>query len=203
MRRLLPLLAVLSLVAAAAAQTATWTIDPAHSTAAFTVRHMMINNVRGEFSKTTGTLQLDPKDITKSTVEASIDAATVNTRVEARDADLRSANFFDVAKYPILSFKSTKVEQVAPGKLRVTGDLTMHGVTRPVVLDVDGPSPAIKDPWGNTRIGLSASTKINRKDWGLMYNKLLESGGMVVSEEVAIDLELEFVQKAPAPSKGN
>lgn len=203
MRRLLPLLAALFLVAAAAAQSTTWAIDPAHSTAAFTVRHMMINNVRGEFSKLTGTLALDPKDVTRSTVEASIEAASVNTRVEARDNDLRSANFFDVARYPALSFKSTKVEQVSPGKLRVTGDLTMHGVTRSVVLDVDGPSPAIKDPWGNTRIGLSATTKINRKDWGLMYNKLLESGGMVVSEEVAIDLELEFVQKVPAPGKGN
>jgi polyisoprenoid-binding protein YceI len=204
MRRLLPLLAALFLVAAAAAQSTTWAIDPAHSTAAFTVRHMMINNVRGEFSKVMGTLALDPKDITKSSVEATIDAASVNTRVEARDNDLRSSNFFDVAKYPTLSFKSTKVEQVAPGKLRVTGDLTMHGVTRPVVLEVDGPSPEIKDPWGNTRIGLSASTRINRKDWGLMYNKLLESGGMVVSEEVAIDLELEFVKKAPSPAgKGN
>ncbi len=203
MRRLLPLLAALFLVAAAAAQSTTWAIDPAHSTAAFTVRHMMINNVRGEFSKVAGTLALDPKDITRSTVEASIDAASINTRVEARDNDLRSSGFFDVARYPTLSFKSTQVEQVAPGKLRVTGDLTMHGVTRPVVLDVDGPSPAIQDPWGNTRIGLSATTRINRKDWGLMYNKLLESGGMVVSDEVTITLELEFVEKAPAPSKGN
>ncbi len=201
MRRLLPLLAALFLAAAAAAQTTTWALDPAHSTAAFTVRHMMINNVRGEFGKLTGTLALDPKDLGKSTVEAAIDAASINTRVEARDNDLRSANFFDVAKYPTLSFKSTRVEPVSPGKLKVTGELTMHGVTRPVVLDVDGPSPAIKDPWGNRRIGLSASTRINRKDWGLMYNKLLESGGMVVSEEVAIDLELEFVQKAPAPAK--
>lgn len=196
-------LVLLMLVAAAHAQSTTWTIDPNHSTAAFSVRHMMINNVRGEFSKLTGTLALDSKDITRSTVEASIDAATVNTHVEARDNDLRSSDFFDVAKYPTLSFKSTKVEQVSPGKLRVTGDLTMHGVTRPVVLDVDGPSPEIKDPFGNTRIGLSASTRVNRKDWGLMYNRLLESGGMVVGEEIAITLELEFVKKAPAPTKGN
>ncbi|HYX70930.1 MAG TPA: YceI family protein [Terriglobales bacterium] len=188
-------LLLLTLVVAARAQNTTWAIDPAHSTAAFTVRHMMINNVRGEFSKVTGMLQLDSADITKSSAEATIDAASVNTRVEARDNDLRSANFFDVAKYPTLSFKSTKVEQAGPGKLKVTGDLTMHGVTRSVVLDVDGPSPEIKDPWGNTRIGVSASTRINRKDWGLTYNKLLETGAMVVSEEVTIDLELELVKK--------
>jgi len=192
------LLVLLALSAAAHAQSATWAIDPAHSTAQFTVRHMMINNVRGEFSKVAGTLQLDSRDVTKSTVEATIDAASVNTRVEARDNDLRSDNFFDVTKYPTLTFKSTKVEQVSPGKLRVTGDLTMHGVTRAVVLDVDGPSPEIKDPWGNTRIGLSASTRINRKDWGLTYNKLLETGAMVVGEEVGITLELELVKKPPA-----
>ena len=195
MRRLLAFLAPLLLLAAASAQTTTWTIDPNHSVAAFTVRHLMINNVRGEFNKTTGTLQLDPGDITKSSVEATIDASTVNTRVDARDADLRSPNFFDVAKYPTLTFKSSKVEQAGPGKLRVTGDLTMHGVTRPVVLDVDGPSPEIKDPWGNTRIGISATTRINRKDWGLTYSKLMESGGMMVGEEIAIDLELELVKK--------
>ena len=190
----LPLI-LLTLAVAARAQSTTWAIDPAHSNAAFTVRHMMINNVRGEFSKVTGTLQLDSSDITKSSVEASIDAASVNTRVEARDNDLRSANFFDVAKFPTLTFKSTKVEQAGPGKLKLTGDLTMHGVTRSVVLDVDGPSSEIKDPWGNTRIGVSASTRINRKDWGLTYNKLLETGAMVVGEEVTIELELEFVKK--------
>jgi polyisoprenoid-binding protein YceI len=188
-------LAVLALAVAAHAQSTTWAIDPAHSTAAFTVRHMMINNVRGEFSKVAGTLQLDTADLSKSSVEATIDAASVNTRVEARDNDLRSDHFFDVAKYPALTFKSTKVEQAGPGKLKITGDLTMHGVTRPVVLDVDGPSPEIKDPWGGTRIGVSASTRINRKDWGLTYNKALEAGGVLVGDDIAITLDLEFVKK--------
>lgn len=196
-------LALVALAATAHAQS-NWAIDPAHSTAQFTVRHMMINNVRGEFGKVTGMLVLDAKDITKSSVEATIDAATVNTRNESRDNDLRSPNFFEVAKYPTLTFKSSKVEQIAPGKLKVTGDLTMHGVTRAVVLDVEGPSPEIKDPWGSTRIGVSASTRINRKDWGLTYNKVLETGGALVGEEVAITLDLEFVKKAPAPAaKGN
>ena len=188
-------LVLLALALAAHAQSTTWAIDPAHSTAAFTVRHMMINNVRGEFSKVTGTLQLDSADISKSSAEATIDAASVNTRVEARDSDLRSDHFFDVAKYPSLTFKSTKVEQAGPGKLKITGDLTMHGVTRSVVLDVDGPSPEIKDPWGNTRIGLSASTRINRKDWSLTYNKALEAGGVLVGDDIAITLDLEFVKK--------
>jgi len=187
-------LILLTLAASARAQSP-WAIDPVHSTAAFTVRHMMINNVRGEFGKVTGTLVLDGKDITKSTVEATIDAATVNTHNADRDSDLRSDHFFDVAKYPNLSFKSTQVEQAGPGKLRVIGDLTMHGVTRSVVLDVDGPSPEVKDPWGNTRIGASASTRINRKDWGLTYNKALETGGVLVGDEIAITLDLEFVKK--------
>ena len=188
-------LVLLALALAAHAQSTTWAIDPAHSTAAFTVRHMMINNVRGEFSNVTGTLQLDSADISKSSAEATIDAASVNTRVEARDSDLRSDHFFDVAKYPSLTFKSTKVEQAGPGKLKITGDLTMHGVTRSVVLYVDGPSPEIKDPWGNTRIGLSASTRINRKDWSLTYNKALEAGGVLVGDDIAITLDLEFVKK--------
>ncbi len=190
MNRLAALLALAPL--AALAETATWNIDPAHTQSMFTVRHMVISSVKGEFEKTTGTVLLDEKDITRSSVEATIDAASINTRVANRDNDLRSPNFFDVAKYPTITFKSTKVEKAGQGKLKVTGNLTLHGVTRPVVLDVEGPTAPIKDPGGHTRRGLSATTTINRKDFGLQYNKMIEAGP-VVGDEIKIDIEAELV----------
>jgi polyisoprenoid-binding protein YceI len=174
--------------------TTNWNIDPVHSSAQFKVKHMMISNVKGEFTAVTGTLALDEKDITKSRVEASIDATTINTREAQRDAHLKSADFLDVEKFPTLSFKSTRVTKKGDGELSVTGDLSLHGVTRSVVFEVEGMSTPTKDPWGNTRIGLSASTRISRKDFGLTWNAALETGGILVGEEVTITLDVQFVK---------
>lgn len=183
----------------ASAGTTTWQIDPQHSSTQFGVTHLMISTVRGEFHGLKGTLILDDKDITKSTVEVSIDANSVDTREPNRDAHLKSPDFFDVAKYPTLTFKSTKVEQVSAGQLKVTGDLTIRGVTKQVVLNVDGPKTPIKDPMGMQRTAVSATAKINRQDFGVSWNKTLDSGGVVVSDEVRITLDVEMV--IPPPSK--
>ncbi len=192
------LAATLSLPAAAA--TSTWQIDPNHSAAQFAVRHLAISTVRGAFTKVNGTVQLDDKDISKSSVEVTIDADSVDTRVPNRDKDLRSDHFFDAQKYPTITFKSTKVEQVEPGKLKVTGDLTIHGVTKPVVLDVEGPTSAVKDPWGNQRAAANATTKINRQDYGVKWNATMDGGGLVVGDDVTITIDLEMVQKSAAKS---
>jgi polyisoprenoid-binding protein YceI len=172
----------------------TWNIDPVHSSAQFKVKHMMISHVKGEFSAIKGSVALDSTDITKSHVDASIDATTINTREEQRDGHLKSADFFDVAQFPTITFKSTQVSKSGADTLAVAGDLTIHGVTRNVVLEVEGPSAPVKDPYGNMRIGLSATTRINRKDFGLTWNGVLESGGLLVGEEVAITLDLEFLK---------
>jgi polyisoprenoid-binding protein YceI len=185
------LAAVLSLPAAAT----TWQIDPQHSSAQFSVRHMAIATVRGAFSKVTGTIVLDDKDITKSSVDVTIDTTTVDTREPNRDNDLRSDKFFDVAHYPTMTFKSRKVEQVSPGKLKVTGDLTIRGTTKEVVLDVDGPSAPIKDPWGNQRAAASATTKVNRQDFGVKWNATLDNGGVVVGDDVSITIDVEMIHK--------
>ena len=188
--------AALSLSGAAA--TSTWQIDPNHSAAQFAVRHLAISTVRGAFTKVSGTVQLDDKDITKSSVDVTIDTASVDTRVEARDKDLRSDHFFDVEKYPTITFKSTKVEQVEAGKLKVTGDLTIHGVTKQAVLDVEGPTAPVKDPWGNQRAAVNATTKINRQDYGMKWNNKMDTGGLVVGDDVAITIDAEMVQKGAA-----
>jgi len=177
---------------------ATWEIDPAHSSAEFSVKHMMVSNVKGSFNIEKGTVNLDDKDITKSTVEATLDAKSVNTGNAKRDEHLRAPDFFDTAKFPTITFKSTKVEKAGEGKLKVSGNLTMHGVTKPVVLDVTGPSKESKDPWGNTRTGVEATTKLNRKDFGLTYNSALETGGVAVGEEVTVTLDLSLTKKAEA-----
>jgi polyisoprenoid-binding protein YceI len=174
--------------------TTAWNIDPVHSVAEFKVKHMMISNVKGQFTRTKGVLALDETDLTNSRVEASIEAASINTRDDQRDAHLKSADFFDVEKFPMLSFKSSKITRVADGELSVTGELTIHGVSRNVVFTVEGPTAPGKDPWGNTRIGLSATTKINRKDYGLTWNAALETGGILVGDEVTITLDLQFVK---------
>jgi polyisoprenoid-binding protein YceI len=171
-----------------------WNIDPVHSVAEFKVKHMMISNVKGQFTRVKGALSLDEADLTKSRVEASIDAASINTREDQRDAHLKSADFFDVEKFPTLSFKSSKVTRVADGELAVAGELTIHGVSRNVAFTVEGPTPPAKDPWGNTRLGLSATTKINRKDFGLTWNSALETGGILVGEEVTITLDVQFIK---------
>ncbi len=176
------------------AAVSTWNIDPAHSVAEFKVKHMMISNVKGQFTGVSGKLALAEEDITKSIIEASIDAASVNTRDADRDKHLRSADFFDVEKFPALTFRSTRITRTSDDELAVEGELTIHGVTRKVVFAVEGPTAPGKDPWGNTRIGISATTKINRKDYGLTWNAALETGGILVGEDVTITLEVQFVK---------
>ena len=174
--------------------TTTWNIDPVHSVAEFKVKHMMISNVKGQFPKVSGILTLDESDLSKSRVEATIDASSIETRDPQRDAHLKSADFFDVEKFPTLFFKSTAVRPVKDGELSVEGDLTIHGVTRNVTFTVEGPTPAAKDPWGNMRVAVSATTKINRKDFGLTYNAVLETGGILVGDEVTITLDVQFIK---------
>jgi len=172
----------------------TWNIDPVHSVAEFKVKHMMISNVKGQFTNLKGSVTLNDGDITRSQVDASIDANSISTRDPQRDAHLKSADFFDAEKFPTLAFKSTRVSRAGDGELKVAGDLTIHGVTRSVVFHVEGPTAPGKDPWGNTRIGLSATTKINRKDFGLTWNAALETGGILVGDEVTITLDVQFVK---------
>jgi polyisoprenoid-binding protein YceI len=174
--------------------TTTWNIDPAHTAAEFKVKHMMIANVKGHFAKVSGVLIRDESDPTNDRVEATIEAASLHTRDEQRDAHLKSVDFFHVEKFPTLHFKSTGVKVAGGGELSVEGDLTIHGVTRKVRFAVEGPTPPAKDPWGNTRIGLSATTKISRKDFGLTYNAALETGGVLVGDEVTITLDAQFVK---------
>jgi polyisoprenoid-binding protein YceI len=178
----------------ACAQAVPWTIDAGHSAAQFTVRHMVVANVKGQFDGPTGTVTFDPANVPGTLrVDASIDARTINTRNADRDADLRSDLFFDVNRFPAITFKSKRAEGAA-GRFKVTGDLTMHGVTKEVVLDVDGPTPAIKDIWGNTRVGATASTVVDRRDFGLLYSRILEAGGAVVGNDVTITIDLELTR---------
>jgi polyisoprenoid-binding protein YceI len=174
--------------------TSSWNIDPAHATTEFKVKHMMIANVKGYFSKVTGVLHHAEGDPTKSSIEASIEAASIETREPQRDAHLKSADFLHVEKFPTLSFKSTDIKVAGDGELKVQGDLTIRGVTRKITFAVEGPTPAAKDPWGNTRMAISATTKINRKDFGLTWNAALETGGILVGDEVTITLDVEFVK---------
>ena len=184
----------------AEAASSTWQIDPQHSSAQVAVRHLGLSTVRGAFSKLSGTMVLDDQDITKSSVEVTIDVNTVDTREPDRDKDLRSERFFDVARFPTMTFKSKKVEQIAPGKLRVTGELTIHGTTKEVLLDVDGLTPPTKDPWGNQRVAATATTKINRQDYGVKWNAKLDNGGVVVGDDVNITIDVEMIQKAASKS---
>lgn len=172
----------------AAAQDNSWQIDPKHTTAQFSVRHLGISTVRGWFNKVSGSVQYDPANLAKTSIQATIDAASIDTRVEARDNDLRSPHFFDVEKYPTITFQSKKVEPAGAGKLKVTGDLTMHGVTKEAVLDVDGPSPAIKDQKGDQRMGASATTKINRMDFGVA------GAAGVAGDEISITIDIEMLK---------
>lgn len=178
----------------AAAQSSSWQIDPNHSAAQFAVRHLGISTVRGTFNKVSGTVNYSATDPSKTQIDVAIDASSVDTRVEKRDNDLRSANFFDIANFPTISFKSRKVESPGEGKLKVTGDLTIRGTTREVVLDVDGPTPAMKDAAGNLHMGASATTKLNRRDFGV------NGAGAVAADDVAITLDVELIQRASAPA---
>jgi len=188
MRILLTAIVSLALALPAAAETQSWNIDGAHSSAQFSVRHMGISTVRGAFTKVSGTVQYDPGDLAKTVIDATIETASVDTRVEMRDNDLRSPHFFDASKYPTLTFKSKKVAEAGPGKLKVTGDLTIHGVTKEVTLDVEGPSAPVKDPRGNLRVGASASTTINRKDFGV------DGAAAVVGDDVPITIDMELTR---------
>jgi len=172
----------------------TWNIDPAHSVAEFKVRHMMISYVRGEFAGLSGVLKLNESDYTRSSIEASIPAASVKTVDEKLDAHLKNPDFFDVDRFPALKFKSTTIQSAGGRDYVVTGDMTIHGVTRSVTLQVKDVSQPAIDPWGNLRIGLSASTKVNRKDFGIVWNTALDSGGVLVGDEVAITLDVQFIK---------
>ncbi len=180
----------------ASAASTTWQIDPAHTAAQFAVKHLMISTVRGEFKGVTGTVVWDDKDVTKSTVDVTIDAKTVNTGEEKRDQHLKSPDFFDVEKFPTMTFKSKKVEAGGAGKLKITGDLTIHGVTKEAVLEVEGPTAPVTDPWKNTRVAASATTKINRQDFGVKWNANMDGGGVVVGDTVTITIDLEMVKQA-------
>lgn len=195
MKRFMSLITVMLLSLPLSAFASTWTLDPDHTAAQFKVRHLMISNVKGVFEKISGTLNLDDKDVTKSKVDVVIDIASVNTNIKKRDDHLRSADFFDAAKFPSMTFTSNKVEKNGTDKLKVTGNLTIKGVTRPVVLNVEGLTAEIKDPMGNVRRGASATTVVNRKDFGVSWNKTMDNGGAVVGEEVAIQIEVEFIRK--------
>ena len=172
----------------------TWKVDAAHSVAEFKVKHMMISNVKGRFTGVSGTLYLDENNVENSHLQASIDAASILTGDAQRDAHLKSADFFVVEQYPTLAFRSTRVVPNGEGELKATGDLTIHGVTREVTFTVEGPTAPAKDPWGNTRVAVSATTKINRKDFGLTWNAALETGGILVGDEVTITLEVQFIK---------
>ncbi|MGE5326741.1 MAG: YceI family protein [Deltaproteobacteria bacterium] len=175
-----------------------WEIDPAHSSAQFSVRHMMIANVKGEFSKVTGRVEFDGENIERAFVDAIVDVNSISTRESARDAHLKSADFFDAEKFPAMTFKSKRIGKSTNGNLKLVGELTIRGTTREVTLALEGPTPPMKDPWGNVRRGASASGKINRKDFGLTWNAALETGGVLVGDEVSITLDVELIQK-PTP----
>ena len=170
-------------------------IDQSHSEIQFSARHMMVSKVRGVFEKWDGTIALDPANPANTTVDITIDAASINTKDAQRDGHLRSPDFLNVEKFPSVTFKSTKVAVTADNEAKLTGDLTIAGVTKPAVLDVEYQGNA-KSPWGTTSYGFSAHTKINREDWGLTWNAALETGGWLVGKEISIDIELELIQVA-------
>lgn len=187
---------LLSALAAFSAMATDYKIDPAHSSAQFSVTHMGLSKVRGGFGNVQGAVSYDPANPTAAKVEATIDVSTVSTNDVKRDGHLKSADFFEVEKYPTMKFVSTKVEKAGAGKLKVTGDLTLKGVTKPVVLTVEGPTDEIKDPRGMLRRAASATTRINRKDFGIIWNRALDTGGVMVSDEVDITIDLQFATSA-------
>jgi polyisoprenoid-binding protein YceI len=188
---------VLALGSAAAAQTV-WEIDGAHSSVQFSVRHLMITDVRGRFGTLTGSARADEQDLARSVIEATIDAASIGTREQKRDAHLRSADFLDVERHPTITFRSTAIAPAGDGRWRVTGDLTLHGMTRPVVLDVEGPTAHVKDNAGNTRAGARATTRLNRKDFGITWSKTMDGGGLVVGDEIDVTIDVQGIRRAAA-----
>ena len=184
------------LAVAGTARASDWELDPAHTTATFSVRHLMVSTVEGRFEKVSGKVVLDEANPARSSVDIAIDPSSINTGNSQRDGHLKSPDFFDVAKFPKLDFKAKKIDKAGAGKFKVEGDLTMHGVTRPITLDVEGPSAAIKDPMGRMVRAVVARGKLNRKDWGLTWNKALEGGGVLVSDEVKLEVHAERVEAA-------
>ncbi len=193
-RKIFFIFLVCGILAVTLAQASTWEDDPAHSSIEFKVRHMMISNVKGSFDSFTVSLNYDDKDVAKSSVETVIQAASISTGVERRDNDLKGPKYLDVAKYPELRFVSKRVQKVGAG-LQIIGDLTIHGITREVVVNVSEITPPSPDPWGGVRMGASAAALVKRSDFGLTYNQVLETGGVVVGDEVAINIEMEFIKK--------
>ena len=192
MRRL-PLIALCLAVSPVFAST--WDIDPAHTSVQFSVRHLMISNVRGELRKVAGTVRADDQDPTRSVIEATIDAASVDTREAKRDEHLRSADFLDVEHYPTITFRSKKIEKTGDARYKVVGDLTLHGVTHEVTLDVDGPTPPVTDPRGTVRAGAQAKTRIDRRDFGITWSKSLDGGGVVVGNDLDVTIDIEAIKK--------
>ena len=188
-------LALLLVTAPALAGAATWQIDPDHAFVEFKVKHLMVSSVKGAFTKVAGTLEADDADLAKATVTVTIDTASLDTNIAKRDEHLRSPDFFDVAKYPTMTFVSRKIVGDGTALRKVIGDLTIRGTTREVTLDVADFTPAIKDPWGKQRRGATATTTISRKDFGLTWNALLEGGGVAVGDEVRISLDIELIKK--------
>lgn len=190
------------LIAAPVAAVSTWTIDPAHTKAQFAIRHMMVSTVRGTLGKVTGVITIDTENIPNSTVEATIDATAIDTHEPKRDTHLKSPDFFDTAKYPTITFKSTAVEKLVNDEFQVTGNLTMHGVTKQVILFVQGTPDGINDPFGNVRLGGVVNAKINRQDFGIMWNKTLDSGGTLVGNEVAVTIDVELIKQTKPAAGG-
>jgi polyisoprenoid-binding protein YceI len=196
-RMIAPLLAALVLIASPA-RAATWEIDPAHTAIQFSVRHMMVSNVRGHFGKFTGDVEGDETKPAEARIEATIETASIDTANQKRDEHLRSPDFLDAAKFPTITFKSKKVEKVGEATWKVTGDLTLHGVTKEVVLDLSDVTPPIKDPMGKLRAGAAARTTINRQDFGISFNKALDGGGVMVGNEITITIDVEVTRKGGA-----
>ncbi len=195
MRRVMCWALLVIAVSPALAGASVWQIDPAHSSAQFAVRHLMVSTVRGTLGKVTGTVKLDEADLTRSSVEASVDATTIDTREPKRDAHLKSPDFFDVATYPAVTFTSKQVKRIDVGKFQVLGDLTLHGVTKEVALNVEGSPQPFKDPAGNVKIGGVATTKLNRKEFNIQWNKSMDGGGVVVGDDVDVTIDLELIRQ--------
>ena len=194
-RYITPMIAILSLAIPVFSYASTWQMDPDHSSFQFKIRHLTVSNVKGDFSKAKGVVTIDEKDLTQLKVEVTINAASVNTGHAKRDEHLRGPDFFDVTKYPTITFVSKKVMKADTNRLKVIGDLTLLGVTREISVDVEGPTPEVKDPWGSFRRGATATTKINRRDFGMTWNRVLDTGGFLVGEDVDIYVEVELVKK--------
>ena len=194
-RYITPMMVLLFLAIPIFTDAATWQVDLAHSSFQFKIRHLTVSNVKGDFNKFQGVANIDDQNISHLKVEVAIDVASVNTGHAQRDEHLRGPDFFDVTKYPTITFVSKKVNKTETNRLKVIGDLTLRGVTREVTVDVEGPTPEVKDPWGNFRRGVTATTKINRRDFGLTWNKVLDTGSLVVGDEVDIYIEVELIRK--------